>query len=204
MLHSSQRVYTIVVLLGALLTPVSLWGADSDSLFKARRFLVDSTPAGADVFVIGGKLGKTPIRLSERDIYPNWYPDEQAHLYGIIILRKTGCNEFSKRLTLDDIDNFYLDIREVIRIALAYLCPPWIETLELSILLGFNISFPFKGPEMVYQSTILQIQGMKDVSVAIAWMLGNVFVDPGPHHMTQSVLLLEAGVERDEKKINAP
>ena len=103
MLHSSQPVYTIVVLLGALLAPVSLWGADSDSLFKARRFLVDSTPAGADVFVIGGKLGKTPIRLSERDIYPNWYPDEQAHLYGMIILRKTGCNEFSKRLTLDDI-----------------------------------------------------------------------------------------------------
>ena len=104
MLHSSQPVYTIVVLLGALLAPVSLWGAGSDSLFKARRFQVDSTPAGADVFVIGGKLGKTPIRLSERDIYPNWYPDEQAHLYGMIILRKTGCNEFSKRLTLDDID----------------------------------------------------------------------------------------------------
>jgi hypothetical protein len=103
MLHSRQPTYTIVVLLGALLAPVSLWGADSDSLFKARHFLVESTPDGADVFVIGGKLGKTPIRLSERDIYPNWYPDEQAHLYGMVILRKTGCNEFSKRLTLDDI-----------------------------------------------------------------------------------------------------
>jgi hypothetical protein len=103
MLHSSQPVYAIVVLLGAFLAPVSLWGADSDSLFKARRFLVDSTPAGADVFVIGGKLGKTPVRLSERDIYPNWYPDDQAHLYGMIILRKAGCTDYSKRLTLDDI-----------------------------------------------------------------------------------------------------
>lgn len=101
--HSSQPVYTIAVLLGTLLAPVFLWGAGTDSLFKARRFLVDSTPAGADVFVIGGKLGKTPIRLSERDIYPNWYPDEQAHLYGMVILRKAGCSEFSKRLTLDDI-----------------------------------------------------------------------------------------------------
>jgi hypothetical protein len=90
-------------MLGTLLAPVVLWGADADSAFKAKRFLVESTPAGADVFVIGGRIGKTPLSLSERDIYPNWYPDDQSHLYGMIILRKAGCNEFSKRLTLDDI-----------------------------------------------------------------------------------------------------
>ena len=101
--HSSRPVFTTAVLLGAWLAPVSLWGADTDSHFKARRFQVESTPAGADVFVIGGKLGKTPLRLSERDIYPNWYPDDQAHLYGMVILRKAGCADYSKRLTLDDI-----------------------------------------------------------------------------------------------------
>jgi hypothetical protein len=103
MLHSSRPVFTTAVLLGAWLAPVSLWGADTDSHFKARRFQVESTPAGADVFVIGGKLGKTPLRLSERDIYPNWYPDDQAYLYGVVILRKAGCADYSKRLTLDDI-----------------------------------------------------------------------------------------------------
>lgn len=103
MLHSSRPAFTVAVLLGAWLAPVSLWGADTYSHFNARRFQVESTPAGADVFVIGGKLGKTPLRLSERDIYPNWYPDDQAHLYGMVILRKAGCADYSKRLTLDDI-----------------------------------------------------------------------------------------------------
>ena len=103
MLHSSQPEFRIFVLLGALLAPFPMWGADSDSSFRARHFLVESTPSGADVFVIGGKLGKTPLSLSERDIYPNWYPDDQAHLYGMIVLRKAGCDDFTKRLTLDDI-----------------------------------------------------------------------------------------------------
>jgi hypothetical protein len=103
MLHSSHPFFRGVTLLAALLVPVSLWGAGSDSSFKARRFLVESTPAGADVFVIGGKRGKTPLSLSERDIYPNWYPDDQSHLYGVIILRKAGCDDFTKRITLDDI-----------------------------------------------------------------------------------------------------
>lgn len=103
MLHSSQPVFRMAVLLGALAAPVSLWGADSDNSYRAKRFLVESTPGGADVFTIGGRIGKTPLSLSERDIYPNWYPDDQAHLYGMVILRKAGCNDYSKRLTLDDI-----------------------------------------------------------------------------------------------------
>ncbi len=79
--------------------------ADSENLSRTRHFLVDSAPAGASVLVMGKKLGETPSRLSERDIYPNWYPDASAHLYGTVTLRKTGCDEASKRLTLDDIDS---------------------------------------------------------------------------------------------------
>lgn len=103
MRHSSQPVKAIAVLLGVLLAPAAVCRADADSLFKARRFLVDSTPPGADVFAIGGRLGSTPMSLSERDVYPNWYPDDLAHLYGVLILRKAGCEDYSKRLTLDDI-----------------------------------------------------------------------------------------------------
>jgi len=103
MLHSSRPVLAAAVLLGACSAPALLWGADADSSFKARRFEVESTPGGADVFVIGGRLGKTPLVLSERDIYPNWYPDDQAHLYGMIVIKKAGCADYSRRLTLDDI-----------------------------------------------------------------------------------------------------
>ncbi|MDH5470509.1 MAG: hypothetical protein OEX75_07950, partial [Gammaproteobacteria bacterium] len=66
MLHSSRPVFAAAVLLGACSAPALLWGADADSSFKARRFEVESTPGGADVFVIGGRLGKTPLVLSER------------------------------------------------------------------------------------------------------------------------------------------
>jgi len=90
-------------LLAALLVAAGTPAAESDALFKPRRFMVESTPEGADVFVIGGRRGRTPLSLSERDIYPNWYPDDQAHLYGMVILRKAGCAEYSRRLSLDDI-----------------------------------------------------------------------------------------------------
>lgn len=91
--------------LAALLAmPGLLRAADPGDSFKARRFRVDSVPGGAEVFVIGGRVGITPLTLSERDIYPNWYPDAQADLYGMIMLRKAGCAEYSRRVGLDDIE----------------------------------------------------------------------------------------------------
>ncbi len=93
----------VFVLVAMLATPCLLRAVDSGDLFRPRRFQVDSVPGGAEVFVIGGRVGRTPLTLSERDIYPNWYPDEQAHLYGVIVLRKAGCAEFSRNVDLDDI-----------------------------------------------------------------------------------------------------
>lgn len=68
-----------------------------------RHFKVASEPEGADVYVITGKVGTTPLFVSERDIYPNRYPKEKQDLYGRVVIRKAGCAEFSKRVTRDDI-----------------------------------------------------------------------------------------------------
>jgi hypothetical protein len=94
----------VLVLIAVLAAPGLLRAADPGDPFKPRRFRVESVPGGAEVFVIGGRIGTTPLTLSERDIYPNWYPDDQAHLYGTIVLRMAGCREYARRVGLDDIE----------------------------------------------------------------------------------------------------
>jgi len=68
-----------------------------------RKLHIESDPSGADVMLIGGKAGNTPLTVGERAIYPNDYPDNRAHLYGTVTLRRAGCNTVVHRVTLDDI-----------------------------------------------------------------------------------------------------
>ncbi len=64
---------------------------------------VESVPSGADVELIGGKVGITPLTVIERDIYPNNYPDARADLYGTVTLRHAGCEPLRHRVTLSDL-----------------------------------------------------------------------------------------------------
>jgi len=64
---------------------------------------IESTPSAAEVELIGGKAGTTPLTVSERDIYPNSYPDARAALYGMVTLRHAGCEPLQHRVTLDDL-----------------------------------------------------------------------------------------------------
>ncbi len=67
-----------------------------------RTLHIESTPAGAEVEVIGGRAGVTPLGISERDIYPNTYADARADLYGVVVLRRTGCAPLRHRVTMSD------------------------------------------------------------------------------------------------------
>lgn len=78
--------------------------AAQGGLLEIREIRIDSTPPGAEVYVITGKAGVTPVTITERDIYPNDYPDDREWMYGKVYIRKPGCTGFSKRLTVDDID----------------------------------------------------------------------------------------------------
>jgi hypothetical protein len=69
-----------------------------------RKLHIESDPPGAEVLLVGGKAGYTPLTISERAIYPNDYRDDQAHLYGTVTLRRAGCDTVVHRVTLEDIE----------------------------------------------------------------------------------------------------
>lgn len=64
---------------------------------------IDSVPSAAEVEVIGGKVGVTPLTVTERDLYPNNYPDARAALYGTVTLHHAGCQPLRHRVTLGDL-----------------------------------------------------------------------------------------------------
>lgn len=84
----------VALLLSAL--PVA---AAELSLHKLR---IETDPSGAEVLLIGGKAGNTPLTIDERALYPNDYRDDQAHLYGTVTLRRAGCETVVHRVTIDD------------------------------------------------------------------------------------------------------
>ena len=90
-----------------LATTIALSGVTSGyaAELKIKRIRVESTPDGAVVSTIVGRRGVTPLSITERDIYPNTYPEAKMELYGKVILSKPGCETIARRVTLDDIKN---------------------------------------------------------------------------------------------------
>lgn len=68
-----------------------------------RKLRIETDPPGAEVLLIGGKVGYTPLTINERALYPNDYRDDQAHLYGTVTLRRAGCETVVHSVTLDDL-----------------------------------------------------------------------------------------------------
>lgn len=88
----------LALLLGALAA-----GHAAAAELTLRKLRIESDPPGAEVLLIGGTAGYTPLTIGERALYPNDYPDDQAHLYGTVTLRRAGCETVVHRVTLDDI-----------------------------------------------------------------------------------------------------
>ncbi len=86
----------------AVLALVASGRLDAQAL-QVGTLRIESVPAGAEVELIGGKAGTTPLTVSERDIYPNSYPDARADLYGTVTLRHAGCEPLRHRVTLSDL-----------------------------------------------------------------------------------------------------
>ncbi len=77
---------------------------------------IESDPPGASVETVTGRIGVTPLNIAERDLYPNRYPQQRAHLYGKVIISKPGCAGLVRRVSRDD-------IRDGLRVRLACLPP---------------------------------------------------------------------------------
>lgn len=61
---------------------------------------VDSIPQGAQVFVMGERVGVTPVEIEDRLIFPVTYPAERAALYGRVVLEHEGCEPTSRAIDL--------------------------------------------------------------------------------------------------------
>ena len=110
----SQHMPTGTVLGGLLATSIASFYLNIGYAeeIKIQRIRIESTPAGAAVNTIVGKRGVTPLSITERDLYPNTYPDAKVDLYGKVVVSKPGCETITRRVTLDDIKNgldFQLD-----------------------------------------------------------------------------------------------
>jgi hypothetical protein len=62
-------------------------------LFEPTGVQINSKPSGADVYVMGKKVGKTPMRISASAPFPENYNKANRSLYGKIILKKEGCKD---------------------------------------------------------------------------------------------------------------
>ena len=87
----------------SLLVLLAVTGSSWAQGLKAGTLRIESMPAAAEVELIGGKAGVTPLTISERDIYPNNYADDRAQMYGMVLLRHPGCEPLRHRVTLSDI-----------------------------------------------------------------------------------------------------
>lgn len=94
-----RRAFTAAALLLSVLVALPAAAAE----LGQRKLRIETNPPGAEVLLIGGPAGYTPLTIGERALYPNDYRDEQAHLYGTVTLRRAGCNTVVHRVTLDDI-----------------------------------------------------------------------------------------------------
>ena len=72
------------------------------TLGERSTFMVRSQPPGALVSGIGGEYGVTPLRLDERRVYPNDYPDAKAQLYGKLVFSRPGCETVTHRLSMSE------------------------------------------------------------------------------------------------------
>lgn len=57
---------------------------------------IQSEPSGADVYVMGKKVGVTPLKISQNDVFPNTYPKDMQDEYGKVTIKKEGCSDLVK------------------------------------------------------------------------------------------------------------
>lgn len=60
---------------------------------------IESDPSGAEVYVMGERIGVTPIQIHHQDVFPNIYPNEKLSVYGRITLKKAGCADFTRTVS---------------------------------------------------------------------------------------------------------
>mgnify|MGYP005848815013 CR=1 FL=1 len=88
-----HRLTPSMILTLALTSGCAWWGPEPGQV------QVQSDPPGADVYVMGEKVGVTPISVPQEVIVPVTYPAAKQDLYGTVTLRKAGCADSVRRVS---------------------------------------------------------------------------------------------------------
>lgn len=64
------------------------------------QIAIASDPPGAEVVVMGRRVGVTPLAVEQRLIFPPTYPSEQQALYGMVELRRPGCASVQRAVSV--------------------------------------------------------------------------------------------------------
>jgi hypothetical protein len=84
----------LVLVAGCSSTSADLFPAAGNNPIK-----IESVPSGADVYVMGEKVGVTPLQINHKDVFPNTYPRDKEPVYGRITLKKDGCADFTRTVS---------------------------------------------------------------------------------------------------------
>lgn len=89
------------------LLALAMLSACGGVLFPSSRGTthVESVPSGAEVFVMGERVGVTPLELEDARAFPMRYSPEQRALYGRVVLRKEGCREYVVPLSVEALNH---------------------------------------------------------------------------------------------------
>ena len=96
LVYSKERCTRFVSIAGVVLL---LQGCSNlSALSKHGEIAVDSEPSGASVYVMDKVLGSTPLVVRHQDVFPVVYAPDQQDLYGMVILKKDGCQDYLQRV----------------------------------------------------------------------------------------------------------
>ena len=144
---------------GAAVLALAASGSLHAQALQVGTLRIESTPSAAEVELIGGKVGVTPLTVNERDIYPNSYPDARAALYGTVTLRHAGCEPLQHRVTLGDLkQDLHLRL-DCVAAKTAAPAPP----VPVSATTPATTPLPPAPPEALPQHRLRQLQVLQEL-----------------------------------------
>lgn len=103
-------------------------GAQAATLLPktSDRLVVESTPPGAEIWIMGKREGVTPLVLPIKKVFPEKFKSDEIGLYGRVRLVKTGCESVILPVSNDALANgmkVKLKCAEVAPAAAPYVAP---------------------------------------------------------------------------------
>ena len=101
--HSGKTLALFILLpvVGCSSTNGSSKGEGNLFSSTANTINIESDPSGADVYVMGEKIGVTPLKINHKDVFPNIYPKERESVYGRVTLKKAGCSDLTRTISME-------------------------------------------------------------------------------------------------------